>query len=357
LSIGASADEPDGASAETDALKTKKDKVRLGLFLNFEQGGAGPAAEFQRQVDIAVMAEELGFDELWVSEHHFSAFTQSASTLPILGYLAGRMRRIRIGSAAILLPLHDPIRLAEDLATIDILSGGRLNIGLARGGPFPSQYRHFHVAPEDARARADEARDFLLRLLAEENVSFEGRWRRSEDLTIFPRPIQSRLPVWIASSTEATVAESGRRGFGLMAGHAWSPRLIRTLYDLYLTAAEGSEPDFVILRTVCVADTDALALKAAIPALERFYAKMRLHSDAARAAAPISLDASLAAAIIGSPETCRRKLEELQAVAPVSSIVLKIACLDPAMAREVLRRFHSEVAPRGSALVADSGAR
>jgi len=318
--------------------------VRLGLFLNFEHGDESNAAGFQRQLDLALKAEDLGFDELWASEHHFSAFTQSASVLPIMAHLAGRTHRIRIGSAAILLPLHDPIRLAEDLATIDILSGGRLNLGLARGGPFPTQYSHFHVAPEEARARSDETMDFLLRLLAEKNVAFEGRWHRSEGLTTFPRLLQPELPVWIASSTKETVAAAGRRGFGLMAGHASSPRMIADLCAIYRDAGDGRDPDFVVLRTICIADSDALALAAATPALERFYAKMRAHSNPGGAPGPISLENSLAAAIVGSPETCRRKLEELRAIAPVSSLVMKIACLDPAMALETLGRFKSEVA-------------
>ncbi len=121
--------------------------MRLGLFLNFEHGEETNLAAFQRQIDFAEKAEAFGFDELWTSEHHFSSFTQSGSTLALMAYLAGRTGRIRIGAAAILLPLHNPIRLAEDLATIDILSRGRLNLGLARGGPFPSQYAHFHVEP------------------------------------------------------------------------------------------------------------------------------------------------------------------------------------------------------------------
>lgn len=319
--------------------------MRLGLFMNFEVGDENSVAGFQRQVDLGIKAEEAGFDELWVSEHHFSGFTQSASVLPILAHLAARTNRIRIGSAAILSPLHDPVRLAEDLATIDILSNGRLNLGLARGGPFPSQYKHFHVEAETARARSDEATALVLQLLTEENVSFKGRWHQSEGVTTFPRLIQSQLPVWIATATEATVAEAGRRGFGLMAGHAWSPRFIGDLGKTYREAGGAGDPDFVILRTVCVADTDEAALEAAIPAMQRFYEMMRQHSDPGRALAPISLENSLSTAIIGSPQTCRRKLAELQAAAPVSSMVMKIACLDPAMTLEILRRFRSEVAP------------
>lgn len=316
--------------------------MRLGLFLNFEHGEETNLAAFQRQIDLAEKAEDFGLDELWVSEHHFSSFTQSGSTLAIMAYLAGRTSRIRIGAAAILLPLHNPIRVAEDLATIDILSRGRLNLGLARGGPFPSQYAHFHVEPDEARARSDEAADFLLKLLADENVSFKGRWHSCEGLTVYPRLVQPRPPVWVASANHETVASASRRGFGLMAGHAWSPALIGELRDLYRAGGAG-EPDVVILRSVCIADTDAAARKAALPAIERFSERMRQHSG--RPPGPMSKDSAFATALIGSPETCRAKLEELRAAVPVSSLVMKIAALDPAIAIETLRRFRSEVAP------------
>jgi alkanesulfonate monooxygenase SsuD/methylene tetrahydromethanopterin reductase-like flavin-dependent oxidoreductase (luciferase family) len=327
--------------------------MRLGLFLNFEHGEESNLAAFQRQIALAETAEDIGLDELWVSEHHFSAFTQSGSTLAIMAYLAARTRRIRIGAAAILLPLHNPIRVAEDLATIDILSRGRLDLGLARGGPFPSQYAHFHVVPDEARARSDEAADFLLDLLAGENVSFAGRWHSCEGLTVYPRLVQPKLPVWIASADRETVARAGRRGFGLMAGHAKSPAQIGELRDIY-RAAGGGDPDVVILRNVCVADTDAAARKAALPAIERFAEKMREHSG--RPPGPISQESAFATALVGSPETCRAKLEELRAAAPVSSVVLKIAALDPALAFETLQRFRAEIAPGAGATAAESAA-
>jgi len=324
--------------------------MRLGLFLNLEHGeGETSLSAFHRTLDLAVHAEEAGLDELWVSEHHFTSFTQSGSILPLMAHLAARTRRIRIGSAAILIPLHDPVRLAEDLATIDILSRGRLDLGLARGGPFPTQYAHFHVVPETAREQAAEATDFLLRLLSETEVSFRGRWYESDALTIFPRLVQEKLPVWIASYTEEAVAAAAARGFGLMAGHATTCGAIEDLRKTYSDAGEGSDPDFVVLRTACVADTDAEAQKAAIPAMERFFTEMRRHANPGAPSQPISLDKALATAIIGSSETCRQKLAELQAVVPRGSTVLKVACADTSMAGEVVSRFRHEILPAAGA--------
>ena len=187
--------------------------MRLGLFLNSEHSPEDGASAFRTQLDLAVRAEAMGLDELWVSEHHFNRFSRSGSVLPLMAALAARTSRIRVGSAAILLPLHDPIRVAEDLATIDILSNGRLDLGLARGGPFPIQYQHFHVEAADAAEQTREATDFLLRLLNEEKVSFAGRWYTCEALTTWPRTQQKPLPVWIATSTPETIAEAGRRGW------------------------------------------------------------------------------------------------------------------------------------------------
>lgn len=324
--------------------------MRLGLFLNFEHAeGESDLSCFHRTIDLAIQAEAVGLDELWVSEHHFTPFTQSGSILPLLAHLAGRTRRIRIGSAAILVPLHDPVRVAEDLATIDILSRGRLDVGLARGGPFPSQYAHFNVAPETAREQAAEATAFLARLLTETEVSFRGRWYRSDSLTVYPRPLQKSLPIWIASTMKEAVETAAAKGFGLMAGHATTLAEIEDRRGLYKAAGEGREPDIVMLRTVCIADTDAKAFRAAKPAMEHFFAEMRRHANPAAPPQPISIDKALATAIIGSPETCRQRIAELSAVLPRGSVGLKVACVDPSMASEVVSRFRREVLPASGA--------
>jgi alkanesulfonate monooxygenase SsuD/methylene tetrahydromethanopterin reductase-like flavin-dependent oxidoreductase (luciferase family) len=319
--------------------------MRLGLFLNFEHGpDSSAAAVFKSQCDLAVKAEAFGLDEIWVSEHHFSPFSQSASVLPLLAHLAGRTSRIRVGPASVLLPLHDPVHVAEDLATIDLLSSGRLNLGLARGGPFPLQYKHFHVVPEEARARAAEATEFLLKLLTEENVTFNGHWYKSDALTVRPRPLQASLPVWIASATPETLAEAGRRGWHLMAGHAWSGTMVQGLLDLYQTAAGGhGDPQLMILRTACIADTDEEALAIARPAILRFLERMRQRSGAEAPPSSSDVDRVLTTAIVGSPQTCRQRLAELRAAVPIASLVLKPACIDPVQLVELVHRFRTEV--------------
>jgi alkanesulfonate monooxygenase SsuD/methylene tetrahydromethanopterin reductase-like flavin-dependent oxidoreductase (luciferase family) len=322
--------------------------MRFGLFLNFEHSpGDDSAATFAAQADLAVKAEALGYEELWVSEHHFNAFSQSPSILPLMAYLAARTHKIRIGAAAILPPLHNPIRVAEDLATIDILSGGRLDIGLARGGPFVPQYKHFQIAEPEAAEQTREASAFLLRLLRETDVSFKGRWYDADCLTTWPRPVQKPLPVWVASYDEANIKEAARNGFGLMAGHAASPAKVAGFVATYQGVASGADPRFVVLRNACIADSDAQAQELARPAIERFIRGMRpMFAAQTPVEAPIpdaSYEGFLAHALIGSPETCRRKLAELCAAAPIGSIALKQTWLDPARNEEMIARFRHEV--------------
>ena len=320
--------------------------MRLGLFLNFEHGPQGGAEAsrhvYRDEIELALAAEAAGFEELWVSEHHFSPFSQSASVLPILAHLAGRTSQARIGPAAILMPLHDPVRVAEDLATIDLLSNGRLNLGLARGGPFPAQFKHFHVTREEAGERVVEATDFLLALLTKEDVGFDGRWFKSEGLTTFPRPQQAVFPLWMASGTKETVIQSAKRGFGLMAGQAWQISTMRGLLETYASVTDGGIPDLVVLRTACIADSDAEAHAIALPGIERFIESMRPQFGP-NPPKGFTAEAFLAQAIIGSPETCRAKIQELCTAVPIGSLVLKPACLDQKMRLECVERFGQEV--------------
>lgn len=323
--------------------------MRLGVFLNFEHGGEASREAFRAHIDLALKAESCGLEEVWVSEHHFNAFSQSAGLFPILAYLAARTEKVRLGTAALLTPLHDPIRAAEDLATIDLLSDGRLNLGLARGGPFPWQYEHFRIAPDDAPAQAREATELLLALLTSENVTFKGRWYEARGLTTRPRLLQKSLPVFVASSDKETITEAARQNFNLMAGHAWS---IGTMQDLlaHYHSLSGTVPELMLLRNACVADTDAEALAHARPALARFIEGMRaLPSGSVSAGA---VEQALTHALVGSPETCRRKLAELAEAVPITSLVLKFACIDPRLRAETVERFRAEVLPQPAAVLA-----
>src|ERR1700756_26936 len=142
--------------------------------------------ERQRYRDIMAQIElgdALGLDIAWLGEIHFSrTFSILADPLMVLAAAAQRTARIRLGTAVTLLPLHNPIKIAEEAAIADILSNGRLEFGVGRGA-FPLYYTGYDIPQEESRERFDEALDFILRAWSYERFSFEGKHYRARDLT------------------------------------------------------------------------------------------------------------------------------------------------------------------------------
>ncbi len=172
---------------------TARAPQRYGVFLNVENPGGDAGEALGQMVRTAVAAEALGFDDVWVAEQHYSRFAIGSALTVLLGHLAACTSRVRLGTGASLLPLNDPVRVAEDIATLDLLSRGRIEFGVARGGPFPVQYRHAGLtSAEAARERMHEALALIRRLWSEPATRFEGRFYRCDDLAIEPRPLQLR---------------------------------------------------------------------------------------------------------------------------------------------------------------------
>jgi alkanesulfonate monooxygenase SsuD/methylene tetrahydromethanopterin reductase-like flavin-dependent oxidoreductase (luciferase family) len=113
--------------------------MRLGLFCTYENLSRDQRKAFADQTRLIEHIEALGFDEAWIAEHHFNPDALSPAGLTILAYLAAKTRHIRLGSAAVLLPCHAPLKIAEEVATLDLLSDGRFDFGVSKGGPFPLQ--------------------------------------------------------------------------------------------------------------------------------------------------------------------------------------------------------------------------
>ncbi|MGC2521154.1 MAG: LLM class flavin-dependent oxidoreductase [Stellaceae bacterium] len=177
--------------------------------------------EAQRYRDILAQIElgdELGFDTVWLGELHFSrAFSILASPLMVLAAAAQRTRRIRLGTAVTLLPMHNPVKIAEDAATADILSNGRLELGVGRGTA-PLHYAGYGIPQDESRERFDEALDFIVGAWTEERFSYHGRYFRADGLTVIPRPVQQpHPPVRIAANSPDTFPFAARRRFPIFA--------------------------------------------------------------------------------------------------------------------------------------------
>lgn len=162
-------------------------------------------------------ADALGFHCVWFAEHHFFNYGGHIPSVPVIGAAAAqRTRRIRIGSGIALLPLQDPIRVAEEYAMLDCLSGGRLDFGIGRGFQ-KAEYDAFERDMADSRALFEEAHDIILKAWSNERFSHHGKFRTIRDLQVLPKPVQRMPPIYVACIfTPESFEWAGRMGHNLM---------------------------------------------------------------------------------------------------------------------------------------------
>jgi alkanesulfonate monooxygenase SsuD/methylene tetrahydromethanopterin reductase-like flavin-dependent oxidoreductase (luciferase family) len=297
----------------------------FGLFCTYENGQSNYSAAYSEQTELAILIERLGYDEAWIAEHHFNPQAASPAPLMIIAHLAGLTTRLRLGSAAVLLPFCDPILIAEQVATVDLLSRGRFNLGVAKGGPFPHQFRHFHMEPEAARDRAREALVLLERLLYEDHVSFDGSHFKTMDMTIAPKPAQSPVPTFVATSTVDTIALAAQKGHGIMAGPPFPLTQIRSSLNRYFeTAAQAASP-LVLMRFLHVADSRQRAIGEAREYLRPFVERMRANTATLQPEwTPwMEIDRIIEDSLIGSQADVLDKMAHINTMLNPRSLVLK----------------------------------
>jgi alkanesulfonate monooxygenase SsuD/methylene tetrahydromethanopterin reductase-like flavin-dependent oxidoreductase (luciferase family) len=217
-------------------------------------------------------AEQLGYDTAWVAEHHFSnQYGIMPDVFAYLGYLAARTSRIRLGTAVVTLPLFEPVRVVENMAFVDILSAGRLALGLGSGYR-PYEFRGFGRDFEARRDVQEEAIELILQLVHGRRVTHQGTYFRStieDDYEVFPVAIQQpHPPLFMAAATERSIAYAACHGFGLMLSTLPSADTLATQIAFYrdhlreAPAPLNQNPAFGkvdIARWVYVAESDAQA--------------------------------------------------------------------------------------------------
>jgi len=241
--------------------------MRFGLF----GGAAAPrlpdvaasAEGFFDFVETNVEAEALGFHSSFVTEHHFTGIGQVSATLTLLTFIAARTTHLRLGTAILVLPWHNPVLLAEQVATLDLLSRGRLDLGVGKG------YRHnefsgFAMPPHEAEPRFEEVLDVLVRALASDGpFSHRGRFFRFDRVVVEPPPHQRpHPPLWLAAGSATSISACARRGFNLLLDQFASPQQIGERIALYRRELEAAGHSFEPMR-VAVARNIFVARNAA----------------------------------------------------------------------------------------------
>lgn len=168
------------------------------------------------QIAILRAAEDLGFDSVWPAEHHFSEYGYCVSTGLMLAALAQVTTRIRLGTGIVVLPFHNPIRVAEEFALLDLMSDGRVDFGIGRGYQ-PHEFRGYGVDQTKSRGIFNEAIEIIQQAWTEERVNFSGVHFRFQDVTVRPKPLQKpHPPIWMAALSPESFVQAGRKGFNLL---------------------------------------------------------------------------------------------------------------------------------------------
>src|SRR3954463_9709619 len=233
--------------------------MKVGIALNMlSQAGRPDAAVVAEHMAMGDLAEPLGFDSLFALEHHFTGYAMSPAPCQLLSYYAGRTRRIQLGTAVIVLPWHDPVRVAEEIALLDVLCGGRCLFGFGRGAA-SVEYEGFRVPMGEARPRFVEAAKIVVAALSGETFSYDGQFYKIPRTAIRPRPISHPERRFYASAVSPDSAEiMAKLGFRLLMGvqNEWpeASEDIARYREIAQKAGHAPRPP-IILTNVCCAES------------------------------------------------------------------------------------------------------
>jgi probable F420-dependent oxidoreductase len=276
-----------------------------------------------------VRAEELGFDGAWTQEQIIGRFAV-ISPLELMAYAAACTERIRLGCAVFVTPLRNPVHLAKSIASLDQLSGGRIDVGVGTGGKF-RPFAAFDSGPEHLVTRFTEGLDLMKRLWTEPSVTFDGRFWQLEDAPMEPKPVQRpHPPVWFGANHPKAIRRAVRLGNGFIgAGSSTTAKFADLVTVAREAMAELGRPDFAIAKRVYLAVDDNA---------ER--ARTRIGEALGQLYAGFPLGDLTSVAVYGTPDDVVRGLQEV-ADAGAQTILLN-PMFDE---HEQLERLTAEVLP------------
>ncbi|MBW1885994.1 MAG: LLM class flavin-dependent oxidoreductase [Deltaproteobacteria bacterium] len=191
--------------------------MKFGMLHLFESpSGRSEQQMILEQHSLMEAAEGYGFDSVWPAEHHFTEYGVCGSPAINLAAIARTTKTIRLGTGIVVLPFHNPVRVAEDFAMLDQLSGGRVELGVGRGYQ-PIEFQGFGVDQTKSREIFDESIEIIRRCWTDEKLNFKGKHYEFKDVEVRPRPLQRpHPPIWMAALSEETFEKAGKMGFNLL---------------------------------------------------------------------------------------------------------------------------------------------
>lgn len=329
--------------------------MQFGLFGGVKterSGGIEDSQGYDGFVEYVVEADRLGFRQLFMVEHHFTGHGQVSASMTVLAYLAARTRHIRLGTAVVVLPWHNPALVAEQVATLDLLSGGRIDFGVGKGYR-RSEFDGFCIPMTEATERFDEALEVIRKAwTAKGRFSHHGKRWHFENIVVEPAPLQRpHPPLWMAAGSKDSIRRAAREGYNLLldqlaqidqigqrialfreecslAGRTYDPMMVATARPLQMIHHESERAQAYETRR---------RVLGVIGDLARDELPQRVEDDTA--------------ALLGMPEEVIARLRELERVG-ANNILL----IDPHASLGNLRAFAREIMPAftpGRAAVAE----
>jgi luciferase family oxidoreductase group 1 len=285
----------------------------------------------KEQLDLMQAAEDLGFDSIWPAEHHFTEYGYCASTALMLAPIARVTKRIRLGTGVAILPFHNPLRVAEEFALLDLMSDGRLDFGVGRGYQ-PIEYAGFQIDQSKSRGLFKESLDIVLQAWTTGKVTYHGEHFHYDEQPVRPQPLQKpHPPVWVAGISNDTFAHVGKLGCNLLCTQVFGP-FSTDLIDQYrgALAANGHDPEKKNIAVLCmayVAETREQALRDFVEPVLWYYRTIakyiagdrvipgyEAYNDARALAAAANWDELIAsgAVICGNPDQVIQQMEAVR---------------------------------------------
>lgn len=324
--------------------------MKFGLFGGAtRRGETGDSTAYKGFIDYVVEADRLGFEGIFLVEHHFSGIGQVSATLNLLSYLAARTERIRLGTAVTVLPWHNPILLAEEAATLDLLSDGRLDLGIGKGYR-EIEFNGFDIPKEEAQERYDEILEIMLKAWATtERFSWRSKRWSFNDIVVEPEVVQKpHPPLWTGAGTPSSIERVARAGQNILLDQFGTFALTRERVDTFRAAcASVGRPynpmELGLTRAIVLTESaDDTARIQAMRAnrqnmVDRFGQLPGLPGEPqSYADGSTTPDDSV---IIGQPDEVIGRLHDLQEMGVEYVLMLASGGID------ALRRFAAEVMP------------
>ena len=325
---------------------------RAGGADRYRMARADDGHAYDRFVAAVQEAEALGFHSIFLVEHHFTGAAQVSASLNLLTFLAAKTATIRLGTAVIVVPWHNPVLLAEQAATVDVLSAGRLDFGVGKGYR-PNEFHGFCVPLEEADERFEESMALIRRaFVSEERFSWHSRRWDFEDIVVEPPPAQRPYPpLWLAAGRPESLRKAAEDGYSLLLDQFATVEVALERFHIYRDAVEAAGRKFdamtvAVARAVDIIDgqaerDDAVARR--IDALERMNRLARTDDGAyvsSMASDPDLRKAAERGTLIGTPEEIVERIRQL-GNGGIEYILLAGIQSCPRM----MRRFANEVMP------------